>query len=95
MFKKKNKKQLLMVALLSIMILGLTACSANGDNSGEQGMQKNKPTIVLADAQWESIAFQNSVAKTIIEEGYGYRPKSSQDRLQQHLLVWKMVILIY
>lgn len=74
MFKKKNKKQLLMVTLISIMVLGLTACSGNGekDNSGEQGTQEDKPKIILADAQWESIAFHNSVAQVIIEEGYGY-----------------------
>ena len=72
--KKKNKKQLLIVALLSIMILGLTACLANGgkNTSGEQGAQENKPKIVLGDAQWESLAFHNAVAQVIIEEGYGY-----------------------
>ena len=29
-------------------------------------------TIVLADAQWASIQFHNSIAQIFIEEGFGY-----------------------
>ena len=67
--KKKNQKSFLIIVLVRIMALGLIACSGNEGSSDSGG---DKPTIVLADAQWESIAFHNSVAQVIIEKGYGY-----------------------
>ena len=37
-----------------------------------QGTSPDKPTILFADNQFESIWINNAVAKFIIEEGYGY-----------------------
>ena len=63
----RNKKYaaLLVVMLASVLLVSLTACSPN-DQAREGG------TIVLADAQWASIQFHNSIAQIFIEEGFGY-----------------------
>ena len=63
----RNKKYaaLLVVMLASVILVSLTACSPN-DQAREGG------TIVLADAQWASIQFHNSIAQIFIEEGFGY-----------------------
>ena len=34
--------------------------------------EEEKPTIIFADSQWESLWICNAIAKFIIEEGYGY-----------------------
>src|SRR5699024_7354157 len=44
---------------------------SNGEN-GENGGGGDIDTIVFADAGWDSIRVHNSIAQTIIEEGYGY-----------------------
>lgn len=56
-----------LIGLLSIVILSvvLSACGGS-ETDGEI------ETIVLADAGWDSIRVHNSIAQTIIEEGYGY-----------------------
>lgn len=66
---KGRKSFVLTAILLSFILIAFTACS-----SGEEGAQGGgeKDTLVLADAQWESIQFHNSVAQIILEEGYGY-----------------------
>ncbi|GGM25950.1 ABC transporter substrate-binding protein [Paraliobacillus quinghaiensis] len=56
-------KKVLMI--LSLVLLGLLA-ACGGDN------EETIDTITLADAGWDSIRFHNSVAQTIIENGYGY-----------------------
>src|SRR5699024_3434957 len=53
---------------LFVMVLSVrSACS-----SGTEAEQKID-TIVFADAGWDSIRVHNSIAQTIIEEGYGYQ----------------------
>lgn len=65
----KNKKILLMMILLiGLVLITSTACSTE---SAEKGSDK-KETLILADAQWESIQLHNSIAQVFIEEGYGY-----------------------
>ncbi|WLD93095.1 ABC transporter substrate-binding protein [Alkalihalobacillus sp. AL-G] len=61
-------KKLMMI--LSICLLSfLTACGGNDDaENGEKSIEK----IIFADAGWDSIRFHNSIAQTIIENGYGY-----------------------
>src|SRR5690554_3771944 len=72
MWKMKNKKRLtIVILLLSLILVFFTACSSGSDTEGE-GDTGEKETLVLADAQWESIQFHNSVAQIFIEEGFGY-----------------------
>ena len=59
-----------LITLLCFILIGITACSPS--SSGDSGNQRGKGTLVLADAQWESIRFHNAVAQIILEEGYGY-----------------------
>ena len=67
MKKSKREWKLIAVALVFVMVISVTGCSSDsGDNGG-------KPTLVLADAGWDSIQFHNSVAQLIIENGYGYK----------------------
>lgn len=59
--------KVLTIALVFALLVSVTGCSSdNGDSGG-------KPTLVLADAGWDSIQFHNSVAQLIIEKGYDYR----------------------
>ncbi|HLR09607.1 MAG TPA: ABC transporter substrate-binding protein [Bacillota bacterium] len=54
-----------LLALGSIILLTvLAACG--------EGADKDIETIVFADAGWDSIRVHNHIARTIIEEGYGY-----------------------
>jgi glycine betaine/proline transport system substrate-binding protein len=61
------KKALLLISTLLLVVL--TACGGGSDNTdGEKKIDK----IVLADANWDSLKVHNSIAQTIIENGYGY-----------------------
>lgn len=51
--------------LSAIVLIVLSACS--GSSADDE-----IDTIVFADAGWDSIRVHNSIAQTIIEEGYGY-----------------------
>ncbi|WP_096273673.1 ABC transporter substrate-binding protein [Paucisalibacillus globulus] len=53
------------VALIIGFLIILSACSSESSGDLE--------TIVLADAGWDSIRVHNSIAQTIIEEGFGYK----------------------
>ena len=66
----KNMKRLtIMILLLSLMLVISTACST-GSAENDSG---KKETLILADAQWESIQLHNSIAQIFIEEGFGYK----------------------
>ena len=52
---------LILVAALAVVLIG----SACGKDSGE------KPTIILANTQFESLWINNAIAKFVIENGYG------------------------
>lgn len=77
----KNFSKLLLIIFLIGALLLSVGCSnekEEGNPDGkkaekQQPVQKEKPTLVFADAGWDSIRFHNSVAKTIIENGYGYK----------------------
>ncbi len=58
--------------LTLIGVLLLTVIAACGDNSSSDEA-KEIETIVFADAGWDSIRFHNSVAQTIIENGFDYK----------------------
>ncbi|MBS4205421.1 ABC transporter substrate-binding protein [Bacillus sp. FJAT-49754] len=51
--------------LLVSMLVFLTACSSSASKDSIK-------VIKFADAGWDSIRVHNSIAQTIIEEGYGY-----------------------
>jgi|LSQX01.3.fsa_nt_gb glycine betaine/proline transport system substrate-binding protein len=70
-FKKEKSQVVLFATLLSFILVIFTGCLSNTD-TGETGNQGGKDTLVLADAQWDSIQFHNAVAQFIIEEGFGY-----------------------
>lgn len=70
--KIKNKKRVtIIILLLSLILVFFTACSS-GTDTKDGGDAGDKETLVLADAQWESIQFHNSIAQIFIEEGFGY-----------------------
>lgn len=55
----------LMIVLATAVLVVLSACS---DTEADSKID----TIVFSDAGWDSIRIHNSIAQTIIEEGYGY-----------------------
>lgn len=59
-------KKLIVVLLSAGILIGLSACS-------ESGKDGEIETIVFADAGWDSIRVHNSIAQTIVEEGFGYK----------------------
>lgn len=53
-----------------VILVTLSACGGSGsDGSNANG---DIDTIVFADAGWDSIRVHNSIAQTIIENGFGY-----------------------
>ncbi|MCT2535789.1 ABC transporter substrate-binding protein [Aquibacillus koreensis] len=65
------KKLLLLLSTIFLLVLAACGGTDEGNDAGEIDVEQ-LDTIVLADAGWDSIRFHNSVAKTIIENGYGY-----------------------
>jgi len=63
-----NKRcvQALTGLMVLLMVFAFTGCSSN------QPANDDKPTLIFADAGWDSICFHNDVARFIIENGYGY-----------------------
>ncbi len=59
--------KVLTVLLLVLLTFSITGCGGSSATSDAE-----KPTILFADPQWDSIRFHNSVAQFIIENGYGY-----------------------
>lgn len=58
----KRLTKIMLVPLLAIM---LSAC-------GDTGADGEIETIVFADAGWDSIQVHNYIARTVVEEGFGY-----------------------
>ncbi|MQG76459.1 MAG: hypothetical protein FI703_03920 [SAR202 cluster bacterium] len=50
--------------LISVLVVALLAAACSGDD-------KDKPTILFADQQFESLWINNAIAKFVIENGYG------------------------
>lgn len=63
-------KKRLSFILISLIVVVLAACG--GDDGGDNSSVEDIDTIVFADAGWDSIRVHNSIAQTIIENGYGY-----------------------
>src|SRR5699024_1673957 len=64
----KMRKTLLTIGVLLLLTI-VTACGSS--NNAEEEVQEID-TLVVADAGWDSIRFHNSVAQTIVENGYDY-----------------------
>jgi len=73
MINLKWKKVLSILLVLALLVTLAGCAKKDADNKGEAPADKEKPTLILADAGWDSIRFHNSVAQTIIENGYGYK----------------------
>ncbi|NLT95055.1 MAG: ABC transporter substrate-binding protein [Clostridia bacterium] len=73
--KGKNLKIFSWVLILALLLL-VTGCGGAKQEAEEKGettvQEVVKPTLVFADAGWDSIRFHNEVAAYIIEKGYGY-----------------------
>ena len=76
--RKKGLFKILLIFLLLALAVTFSACSKedSGQKKTEQPVEKvekEKPTLIFADAGWDSIQFHNYVAQLIIENGYGYK----------------------
>jgi len=64
-----KRSSILVAILIASFVIILAGCSSQNSGATED---KQKAKLVLADPQWDSVQFCNSVAQLIIEEGYGY-----------------------
>lgn len=69
MVRRIQNMKFWMICMLCFTFVFITACVPNNAQSSSN---KNK-TIILADADWDSIKFHNAVAAFIMEKGYGYK----------------------
>jgi glycine betaine/proline transport system substrate-binding protein len=81
MKKPGFKKVITVISLVVISALCFTACSGSNSqpsqaNSDAGGDSKAKPKIIFAEPDWDSVKFHNSVARFILEKGYGYETDS-------------------
>ncbi len=64
----KNKKNMpIFVLAIGLVLLILFSAGCGGGHDASQ-----KPTLILAEPDWESVRFHNEVAAFIIEKGYDY-----------------------
>src|SRR5699024_8354582 len=64
----KMRKTLFTISILLLLTI-VTACGSGNDAEEEV---EEIDTLVFADAGWDSIRFHNSVAQTIVKNGYDY-----------------------
>ncbi|SHG20473.1 ABC transporter substrate-binding protein [Ornithinibacillus halophilus] len=62
------KKVIIFLAATLLVVLAACGSETGSNNDSDKGID----TITLADAGWDSIRVHNSIAQTILEEGYGY-----------------------
>ncbi len=67
---KKLRRSSILIAMLIVSFVILIAGCSSTNSETQENNQKVK--LVLADPQWDSVQFCNSVAQYIIEKGYGY-----------------------
>jgi len=70
------------------LILFSIVLAASVVSTGCTQAEKEKPTIKLADAQFESIWINNAIAEFIIEEGYGY----PVEIIQMTTVIWQVAL---
>ncbi|GGJ88097.1 ABC transporter substrate-binding protein [Lentibacillus kapialis] len=63
------KKLLILVSVLLLSVIA--ACGESGSDANETDAEASVDKLVFADAGWNSIRVHNSIARKIIEEGYG------------------------
>lgn len=70
----KGIKMNLLVVLfvLALIMAGCGASDQTGKSAETAAPNGDKPTLVFADAGWDSIRFHNEVVRYIVEKGYGY-----------------------
>ncbi len=68
-----GKRIVQILVFISLISLIVTGCGNQGKQANENNQSAEKPTLVFADAGWDSIRFHNDVAGFIIENGYGYQ----------------------
>lgn len=61
-----------MLTAVLILCLAFPGCGGSTDTGDNSQAGDAKPTLVLADASWDSIKVHNQIAGFIIEHGYGY-----------------------
>ncbi len=61
-------KKYVSLIFISLFIVVLAAC---GDDGGDKDTAKALDEIIFADAGWDSMRVHNTIAQTIIEEGFG------------------------
>ncbi|HLR59198.1 MAG TPA: ABC transporter substrate-binding protein [Pseudogracilibacillus sp.] len=66
------KRSLFTIGIIFLLAF-VTACGGGDSDSGSKDEAKEIDTLVFADAGWDSIRFHNSVAQTIIENGFDYK----------------------
>lgn len=66
--KKEQEMKKIVTGMMIAALLVLAACGSDSNSDSDREID----TIVFADAGWDSIRIHNSIAQTIIEEGYGY-----------------------
>ncbi|MFS0708965.1 glycine betaine ABC transporter substrate-binding protein, partial [Kocuria palustris] len=64
------------IFLAAAALILLSACGGGGENLKRKG-NTEIDTIVFADAGWDSIRIHNGIAQKIIEEGLGYKTKTT------------------
>jgi len=73
--RNKGLFRILLIFLFLALVMTFSACSKEDSDpeKTEQPVEKEKPTLVFADAGWDSIQFHNYVAQLIVENGFGYK----------------------
>lgn len=61
------------LVLILAMVIAVSGCASDGSQQQEA---EGKPTLILADASWDSLQFHNSIVQLIVENGYGYKTDS-------------------
>jgi glycine betaine/proline transport system substrate-binding protein len=72
---KFHLKRILFLVMALILAVSLVAGCGDGETTTKD---EEKPTIKLADAQWDSLWLINAITEYIIDEGYGYPTESIQ-----------------
>lgn len=66
-------KKRILVIIAALFIILLAACGGEDASDKSDNANNEIDTIVFADAGWDSIRVHNSIAQTIIENGFGYK----------------------
>ncbi|WP_307794933.1 ABC transporter substrate-binding protein [Alkalihalobacillus sp. BA299] len=72
-FNQGSIRQVLLAGILTAGAVFASGCGVEGGSTGESSTSNKIDTIKFADAGWDSIRLHNEIARTIIEEGYGYK----------------------